>query len=251
MSSTNWPIQGSSPYWLNAVANAAALPAAGVTVGEVRLVLDVKDLYEWDGAAWNKIVNSSGTVIGPASVTDNTVALFNGATGKLLKASAVTGTTLAFLDATSSVQTQLNGKQPTGNYITALTGDVSASGAGSDVATVNSVGGSTAANVHAAELIANAALVPTSILAISSNVTLTDKAIHLVDTTSARSLAFPNPATCKLFVVKDKTGTCSTNNITLTQFGSETIENVAGSYVLNSDYGSWTFISDLTNFWLI
>jgi len=48
-------------------------------------------------------------------------------------------------------------KQPTGSYVTALTGDVSASGPGSAAATVNSVGGSSASNVHAAELLANAA----------------------------------------------------------------------------------------------
>jgi|GEM_PF-3530976 len=41
--------------------------------------------------------------------------------------------------------------------ITALTGDVSASGSGSVSATVNQVGGSTAANVHTAEVAANAA----------------------------------------------------------------------------------------------
>jgi hypothetical protein len=58
---------------------------------------------------------------------------------------------------TSAIQTQLNGKQATGNYLTALTSDVSASGPGSASATVNSIGGSTAANVHAAELAANAA----------------------------------------------------------------------------------------------
>lgn len=41
---------------------------------------------------------------------------------------------------TSSLQTQLNGKQATGNYITALTGDVTASGPGSAAATIaNSV----------------------------------------------------------------------------------------------------------------
>jgi hypothetical protein len=44
-----------------------------------------------------------------------------------------------------------------GAAITALTSDVSASGPGSATATVNSVGGSSAANVHAAELLANAA----------------------------------------------------------------------------------------------
>lgn len=55
------------------------------------------------------------------------------------------------------VDTGLSGKQATGNYVTALTGDVTASGPGSAAATVASVGGSTAANVHAAELLANAA----------------------------------------------------------------------------------------------
>lgn len=50
-----------------------------------------------------------------------------------------------------------NAKQPAGNYITALTGDVSATGPGSVAGTVNAVGGSSAANVHAAELLANAA----------------------------------------------------------------------------------------------
>ncbi|QDK36608.1 tail fiber domain-containing protein [Bdellovibrio sp. NC01] len=44
-----------------------------------------------------------------------------------------------------------------GGTITALTSDVSASGSGSVAATVNSVGGSTAAQVHSAELAANAA----------------------------------------------------------------------------------------------
>ncbi|MFM6928047.1 MAG: beta strand repeat-containing protein, partial [Bdellovibrio sp.] len=44
-----------------------------------------------------------------------------------------------------------------GGTLTALTSDVSASGSGSVVATVNSVGGSTAANIHNAELAANAA----------------------------------------------------------------------------------------------
>jgi hypothetical protein len=50
-----------------------------------------------------------------------------------------------------------NGKQSSGNYITALTSDVTASGPGSVAATVSFVGGSSAAGVHTAELLANAA----------------------------------------------------------------------------------------------
>lgn len=44
-----------------------------------------------------------------------------------------------------------------GSALTGLSGDVSATGPGVAVATVNSVGGSSAANIHAAELAANAA----------------------------------------------------------------------------------------------
>lgn len=44
---------------------------------------------------------------------------------------------------TSAIQTQLNGKQATGNYITALTGDVTASGPGSSAATVAKIQGTT------------------------------------------------------------------------------------------------------------
>ncbi|MFM6928156.1 MAG: beta strand repeat-containing protein, partial [Bdellovibrio sp.] len=44
-----------------------------------------------------------------------------------------------------------------GGTLTALTGDVSASGSGSVASTVNSVGTSSAANIHSAELLANAA----------------------------------------------------------------------------------------------
>ena len=43
------------------------------------------------------------------------------------------------------------------NAVTGLTGDVSATGPGNVAATVNSVGGSTAANIHSAEQLANAA----------------------------------------------------------------------------------------------
>lgn len=50
-----------------------------------------------------------------------------------------------------------NNKLSPGNYITALTGDVSATGPGSASSTVNSVGTSSAANIHSAELLANAA----------------------------------------------------------------------------------------------
>jgi hypothetical protein len=52
---------------------------------------------------------------------------------------------------------RVNGTPISGSGISALTGDVIASGSGSVAATVAFVDGSSAANVHAAELLANAA----------------------------------------------------------------------------------------------
>jgi len=61
---------------------------------------------------------------------------------KNISSSAVTSTELGYLSGvTSSIQTQLNGKQATGNYITALTGDATATGPGSVALTLATVNG--------------------------------------------------------------------------------------------------------------
>lgn len=91
----------------------------------------------------------------------------------------------------------------------------------------------------------------TSVVAVSSNVTLTNKALHYVNTSSARSLTLPAPSAGAFMVVKDSTGSCATNNITIVRAASEQIETVAASYVLNTDLGSWTFTSDGTNWFII
>lgn len=67
---------------------------------------------------------------------------------------------------TSTDWNTFNNKQPAGSYITALTGDVTATGPGSVAATVAFVGTSSAANVHSAELLANAATSANTALAI-------------------------------------------------------------------------------------
>lgn len=76
---------------------------------------------------------TSPTLHAAATATDNGFML---ATDKV-KLDSVTAAELSYLSGvTSSIQTQLNGKQATGNYITALTGDVTASGPGSAAATL-------------------------------------------------------------------------------------------------------------------
>lgn len=150
----------SSPYWKEAVADVASLPSVGGVTGECRLVLDVDEIYEWNGSSWESVSGGgggSGDVVGPASATDNAVARFDTTTGKLiqnsgvtisdtnvvsatgvlvsgltasravqtdasknLESSAVTSTQLSYVDFTSSGQTQLNAKQGLDATLTAL-----------------------------------------------------------------------------------------------------------------------------------
>ena len=115
----------------------------------------------------------TGDVVGPASSTDNAIARFNGTTGKIIQNSGITiadgasgtlsgtnsgdvtiaspdnglalsGQELSIALASTSTTGALsdtdwntfNSKQAAGNYITALTGDVTASGPGSAAATL-------------------------------------------------------------------------------------------------------------------
>jgi hypothetical protein len=105
----------------------------------------------------NRVMRSSGGAVVEAAAITATRALVSDANG-IPTHSAVTATELGYVSGvTSAIQTQLDGKQATGNYITALTGDVTASGPGSVAGTVNTVGGAAAADVATATTLANAA----------------------------------------------------------------------------------------------
>lgn len=91
----------------------------------------------------------------------------------------------------------------------------------------------------------------TSVVSVASNVTLTNKGLHLVDTTAARSLTLPTPTNGAFIVIKDSTGNCATNNITLVRAGTEKIETVAANYVLNVSLGSWTLVSNSVDWFII
>lgn len=80
-----------SLYWGSAVADVASLPASGDVTGQVVLVLDSLTLYEWNGSAWTTLVDGPADVSGPASATDGQMTLFNGTSGKLIKAATGTG----------------------------------------------------------------------------------------------------------------------------------------------------------------
>lgn len=115
------------------------LSAGTVALGsEVTGILPVANGGTGSNSALNGnrvMVSSGSTIIENAALTGSRV-MVSGA-GGLPATSSVTTTTLGFLDATSSIQTQLNGKQASGNYITSLIGDVTASGPGAATATLS------------------------------------------------------------------------------------------------------------------
>jgi hypothetical protein len=102
------------------------------------------------------------------------------------------------------------------------------------------LGTTTAANTLAGSLTVTTRAVSG---ALTIDTTTTDF-ILLVDTSATRNITFPAPTNGRIIVVKDKTGTCETNNITMVRNGSEKIDGLAASRVLNTNWGYWTFTSD-------
>jgi len=82
-------------------------------------------------------INASAAIaLSKLAATTASRALASDASGFVI-ASSVTATELGFVSGvTSAIQTQLDSKQGTGNYVTALTGDVTATGPGSVAATI-------------------------------------------------------------------------------------------------------------------
>ena len=75
--------------------------------------------------------------------------------------------------------------------------------------------------------------------------------IFLISTAAARTVNLPAPASGLIFRFKDSTGQANTNNITLVRNASEQIEGIAASKILQTNWGSWTLVSDGTNWFLI
>lgn len=92
-----------------------------------------------------------------------------------------------------------------------------------------------------------------AVVPVSSNMTLVTNRVHIVDTSAARTLAFPTLVAShgSMVIVKDGTGTADVNNITITQSAAETIDGVAASYVMTTPYGALTFYSDGVSRWII
>ncbi|XGC81695.1 tail fiber domain-containing protein [Bdellovibrio bacteriovorus] len=127
------------------IKNTAALTVASVTAS----TLNGTDVYS-DSLY---IRSPSGSPTNTIKITGPTTAI--GASYTLKLPQALPGANGQILSGDTSGN--LSWVSSTGVAINSLTGDVSASGTGSVTATVNSVGGSTAANINAATVLANAA----------------------------------------------------------------------------------------------
>lgn len=90
----------------------------------------------------------------------------------------------------------------------------------------------------------------TSNVSVTSNVVLTDKALHLVDTTAARSLTMPAASANMFLTIKDISGEARTNPITLTTPGAELIDGAA-TFVINANYNAVSIVSDGTDYFCI
>ena len=170
-----WGWQG----WLQSVATITDAPSSGVLTGSVVFAQDNNELYYWNGSEWTELSGGgSGTVTSvsvasangfagtvanptttPAITMETTITGLLHGNGTAVAAETVSSPlnessgTLSCQTAsgsqpgcvTAAQVTQWNGAQPAGNYITALTGDGTASGPGSaalTLATVNSDVGS-------------------------------------------------------------------------------------------------------------
>ena len=101
------PVEGGgSDYWIDAVADFAALPTPGPVDGAVALTLDTNLIWRWDdgGAAWVAAANIVTGFVGGRAVVS---------TAGGIAENLVTTTELDYVAGiTSAIQTQLNARLP-------------------------------------------------------------------------------------------------------------------------------------------
>jgi hypothetical protein len=162
----------------------------------------------------------------------------------ILEVSATTSTELGYVSGvTSSIQNQLNGKQATGNYITALTGDVVATGPGSVTATIQ-------AGVITNSMINNSAAIAYSKLAaltINRALVSDGSGVVSVATTTATEIGYVNGVTSSIQTqLNDRVvGPASSTDEAIARFDLATGKLLQNSVVTVSDAGVVSGITQL------
>lgn len=73
-----------------------------------------------------------------------------------------------------------------------------------------------------------------------------------VDTSTAKSVFLPSASTVsagRFLNIKDASGNCQTNPITIVPNAGDTIDNVSANYVVKNNYGSWMVVSNGVDGW--
>ena len=86
---------------------------------------------------------------------------------------------------------------------------------------------------------------------INSNTSAVAGTTYLCDTSGgAFNLTLPTPVSGTFVVIKDKTGSFQTNGLSVLQHASEKIEGLATTKLLSTNWGSWSFFSDGTDWYM-
>lgn len=75
--------------------------------------------------------------------------------------------------------------------------------------------------------------------------------LHLDSSGAAFNLTLSAPSTRQSFILKDITGNLSTNPVTVVRAAAESIDGIAASKVLRTNFGSWLFVSNGTNWFVL
>jgi len=201
-----------------------------------------------NGTAYRIVANdASGVIAENAAITANR-AVISDANGQLLHATT-TATEIGYVNGvTSAIQTQLNGKL---NDVFTTNGDLLYENSGEQRLPIGTGGQVLTVAGGLPTWATPGAVTIFDVFTVSSSTTMVSGRTYLANTSGgAFNLTLPSPAASAFVRIKDRNGTFRQFNLTVVRSGSENIEQVAANYVLDSDFGSWTFVSDGTNWWI-
>lgn len=288
-------------HWKAPVTPTASLPTSNNSVGDVRIATDTFTEYVWNGVSWLAIATPGAAISidgltgdvsasGPG-VVNATVNSVGGSSAANIHTAELLANAATSLNTVSTiVKRDASGNFAAGTITANLTGNASGSSAsftgslsgdvtGTQSATVVAlVGGSTAANVNTATTLVNTAQSGNKVLAspangtsgapafrvlvtadlpaftvtsINSNTSGALDIVYLVDTSGgAFNFTLPAPVSGHRIVIKDKTGSFQTNNLSVLQHSSELIEGLAATKLLQTNWGAWSFFTDGTNWYM-